>query len=166
MPSNELYELAKSLEALKAALAEDNHRRQIEAIRLEQRRDDERRELIGLLERLRNGIEAQGRGLEDLPSRQLAHIEKKIYELRVARYEASKAGVEGALPLPLPAAHFEITEHTQQVALHRKDDDIVVPGAVVRAAGWVARRGWPILVAVAGGGALGHWLAALSKAAR
>jgi hypothetical protein len=135
-------------------------------MRLEQRRDDERREVIGLLERLRNGIEAQGRGQEDLPSKLLAYVKSAIYELRRAEYEAKQAGVvTGAQPLLLPPAHFEPKDYTQQVATQpHKSDDIVVPGVVVRAAGWVARRGWPILLA-AGGGALAHWLAAIGKAA-
>lgn len=165
MPSSELYELQRSFEALRASIAEDAHRRQIEAIRLEQRRDEERREVIGLVERLRNNIESQGRGLEDLPARLFAYIKGATYEYRRAEFEAKKAGVDvGAIPLQLPPSHYEPSEHTQQVALQRKSDDIVVPGVVVRAAGWVARRGWPIVLA-AGGGALAHWLAAFGRAA-
>jgi len=163
--SSELYDLQRSVDALRASIAEDAHRRQIEAMRLEQRRDDERREVIGLLERLRNGTEAQGRGLEDLPSKMLAYVKSAIYELRRAEFEAKQAGVvTGAQPLLLPPAHFEPKDYTQQVITQHKSDDIVVPGVVVRAAGWVARRGWPILLA-AGGGVLAHWLAALGRAA-
>src|SRR6185503_19499457 len=109
--SSELYDLQRSVDALRASIAEDAHRRQIEAMRLEQRRDDERREVIGLLERLRNGIEAQGRGQEDLPSKLLAYVKSAIYELRRAEYEAKQSGVVlGAQPLMLPPAHFEPSE--------------------------------------------------------
>jgi len=102
MQHSALYELQRSVDALRTIVAEEAHRRQMEMFRLEQR-----------LDRL----------------------------------------------LPLPS-------EPKPIAAERKTDDIVVPGTVVRGVGWMARQGWPIFLAVAGGGAFGHWLAAISKVAR
>lgn len=48
-------------------------------------------------------VEGVGVALRDLPDRLLNHVEKKIYELRLARWEALQAGVQNE-PSPLPPA--------------------------------------------------------------
>lgn len=57
--------------------------------------------VLELLEDLIQRVEGIGKAHRDLPDKLLHHVERTIYSLRIARYEALQAGVANE-PAPLP----------------------------------------------------------------
>jgi hypothetical protein len=107
------------------------------------------------------------RMMREMPDRLLSHIERKIYELRIARWEARKAGLENEpAPLPPPPTY---REPTGKVPLPPKDDDSILPTPAQQR--WLARMGeraWKYKGHLFWGSALGishawHWIAEAIK---
>jgi len=139
----EIDDLASSLGRLVKELDADDRREE----RVAERDERERDKLYKSLDDLKQRIENVGAGMRDMPERMLATIEKKIYELRVARWEALQAGVANE-PAPLmpppvrrdPTGPYAIGNASER--LQRVDDDDSLTPAQQRKLFHVFARSW------------------------
>ncbi len=99
----ELDELTSAVTRLVRELDDDDKYREKVEQRDAREADEVRERLFKEIADLRQRIENIGASMRDLPEALLRTIEKKIYELRVARYEALQAGVSNEAPPLLPA---------------------------------------------------------------
>lgn len=155
----EVDELAGSITQFVRLLEQDNRLRE-RAESAEEKELDRRHEfLIETLDGIKRSSEAVGVALRDLPDRLLNHIEKKIYELRVARYEAQQAGVANE-PAPLPPPPGRRDPTSKVIAMvEGKDDDVALTAAQQRGIVKIVKKVWDYKFHI-GGGAIGfHWLA-------
>jgi hypothetical protein len=116
----ETVDLNRNLARLVRELETDERREDRDG----ERQERERERLDKSLEDQTKRIENIGASLRDLPDRLLIVIEKKIYELRVARWEALQAGVPNE-PAPLmPAPTYrEPTGRIRALSPRDEDDD-------------------------------------------
>lgn len=172
---NEVGELKKSTSRLVEALeAEYRVRDKIEELQKE--REDERREKleevlgdIGKqvddgIDDLKQRLENAGTSMRELPDRLLTHIEKKIYELRSARWEALQAGAPVAMPgrdqtPPFGTSLQTYREQTGKIAVaNPAEDDASITPAQQRVLFKVLKDTWHwarwVLLPAAGGGLL------------
>jgi hypothetical protein len=105
------------------------------------------------------------RSIAELPAKLLEFLELKIYELRIARWEAAKAGAPSGLPLlPPPAAGSRPPsfaegqpEPTRPFMLTHNDETYVKASGLLEA----ARKVWPLLTLAAAAAAGAYsWMVA------
>lgn len=146
--------------------ADARYRDRLEALAKEAR-DDRHEQLEEAISDLRQRIENTGASMRDLPERLLNFIEKEIYKLRTARYEAMQVG---AAPVPLPGRGdptpqpLQLPPHREQtgkiaVAAPEPDDVTLTPAqqrGIARVAVIVWRWSKWVLLPVVGG--LVEWL--------
>jgi hypothetical protein len=106
------------------------------------------------------------RSIGELPAKLLEFLELKIYELRIARWEAAKAGAPSGLPLlPPPAAGANRPpsfsdahpEPTRPFMLTHNDETYVKASGLLEA----ARKLWPLLTLAAAAAAGAYsWMVA------
>lgn len=151
----EIAEIESSVTAIAKSL-EDEDRRQERRERDEER---DREKLTEAVDALTQRVENIGVSMRDFPDRMLQHIEKKVYELRTARWEALQAGVQREMTppygTPMPPQY---REQTGKIAVAAPDDFSLTP-AQQRGLAKLAKRvwevgRWPALAAGAGGGAV------------
>jgi len=161
----ETGEIVDAVNRLVKALEYDDRRRECDDERAEERAERDHDKLIEAIGTLAQHVENNGKSLRELPERILQVIEKEIYKLRTARYEAQQALNE---PLPLPPANYreptgqhvalartDVEEHTKPFARHHVDGekrtvDEWIGGAVL----WGVKKGWPWAVTALSGGGL------------
>jgi hypothetical protein len=158
----ELDEVTSSLAALVRDLEQED-RLQDRQDRAEER---EREKLLEAVGDLRQRVENIGASLRDLPERLVATVERKIYELRTARWEAAQAGVQRdptpAYGTQLPATYREQTGKIAVANPNTGDDDMVLtPGqqrGIIKVAKVAWRVGrWPALAGTVGAARANWW---------
>lgn len=98
--------------------------------------------------------------LEELPTRMREEVERKIYELRIVRWENHQAGAPSGLPLPPPPAaptfsQVQRTDDTTRPFMLTHNDETYVKASGVFQA---AKAVWPYLATLFGAaGALYSW---------
>lgn len=112
--------LERGITSLVRTIEQDDNLRD-RAERAEQReRDDNHDKLVELIrEDLVPRVESVAKSLRGLPAAVLDHTERKIYDLRTARWEATQSGVQNEPPLLPPPPHRR--EPTGKVAVARRD---------------------------------------------
>jgi hypothetical protein len=121
-------------------MEQDDRLRERAELHDQRERDKRHKEIVDVLERIERicGVtkianEAIAEALRDLPERVVDNVERKIYDLRVARWEAREAGVENAIPalLPMPPSskgeQREPTERVLKIIRGDEDDDSIAP---------------------------------------
>lgn len=173
---DEVGELKKSTARLVEALeAEYRVRDRLETLQKERdkERHEELEEALGSigkqvddgLDDLKARHENAATYLRDLPERLLNHVEKKVYELRTAKWEALQAGAPVAMPQRDPTPPFGTSlqtyrEQTGKIAVANPadDDDVTLTPAQQRGLAKVALKAWHwarwVLLPAAGGGVL------------
>lgn len=124
----EIDDLASSLVRLVRGIEQDERADE----RAERSRENERDKLIEALEELKDAVENVGVSMRNLPETLLNTIEKKIYELRTARFEALQAGVANE-PAPLfpapthrdPTGRFRVPP-AHALPPHEEEDALVL----------------------------------------
>jgi hypothetical protein len=162
-----LHELLKGIDAIASNVAhlarsleqEDRLRERAERADATER-DDRHDAVIRTLKALHERLDDLHK---TLPSETLTTIEKKIYELRIARWEAQQAGV--GEPMPMPPVGYR--EPTNKFASARRDDE-TKPYARVHSDGekrsvdeWIGgavvfgfNKAWPYLLTACSTGGL------------
>jgi len=164
----EIDDLASSLARLVKELEQENRIRE-RGDRADEKEADQR------YGDLRDRVEAIGVAMRDLPRLVFQAVEREIYVLRTARYEALKAGVSnepaplpflpsaqeasGPIAVAVPVAVAPRSDQTAPYALHHRDGEKrevkeIVGGAVM----WVTVRTWKWVAASTVGGGLVHLL--------
>lgn len=166
----ELDQLAGVLTGLVRNLEQDDQLRE-RAERFDtEERDKRHKSVVDSLELIAKAIETLATKQRDLPEALLDHVERKIYELRIARYDAKQAGVSNEpAPLPPPPTHRDPTgKITLPVnlppALPAHEDDSIAPTAaqqkwLVEKGKWLLARKWRIIGGGISGAGVLHWLA-------
>lgn len=137
----EIDDLSTSLVRLVKELDINDRREEREGEREERAREKLYETIDGLTQRIEN----VGASLRDLPEKLLAVIEKKIYELRIARWEALQAGAANeAGPLPSyrePTGKFA-PGGTGRIQRIEPEDDLSLTPAQQRGIFGIFRAAW------------------------
>lgn len=159
--ASEIDGATRQVASLVRQLEQDDHLRERADAAEERERDKRHEELLEALERIRKSSEATGTYLRDLPDKLLRHVERKIYELRIARYEARQAGVqnEPALLPPAPTTPAGREPTGKIIAqIEGKDESTALTPAQQRGLVKVVRKVWEYKFHGVGGGIAIHWL--------
>lgn len=164
----QIDDLTAAVGRLVKAIEQDDHFRERSERAEAEERDKRHKQIADAVEDLTTRFENLASHHRDMPGTMLQHIEKKIYELRTARWEALQAGRETtpSFGTQLPgAAHRENTGKIA-VALARADDtrpfarahrdgeprniqEIVGGGAI-----WIAQKSWKLVLTAGASGGL------------
>lgn len=158
--AQEVDGLGRQLTKLVGALEQDDHLRERAEAAEERERDDRHEEILKALKEIKDACKAMAAYARDLPERVVRHVERKIYELRVARFEAQQAGVqnEPALlpPVPMPPAREPTAKVIAQI--EGKDESAALTPAQQRGLAKLIKKAWDYKFHVGGGIVGAHWL--------
>lgn len=155
----EIDGVASSLTGLVRALEQEDRLRERVELAEERERDKRHDDILQQLEVIKRSSEAVGMALRDLPDRLLNHVEKKIYELRIARYEANQSGFANE-PAPLPPVPTRRDATSKIIALveGKEEGSVALTAAQQKGLVKVVKKVWDYKFHI-GGGAVGfHWL--------
>lgn len=139
--SGEVDGVARNLTQLVRSLEQDDKLRDKAERFEEEERNRRHQAIVQSFQNIVTAVEKLYRKVSDLPKDMVDHVEQKIYDLRIARYEARLAGVhnEPALLPPVPTA---TREHTGKIdlapALTDEADESIAPTPAQQR--WLARK--------------------------
>jgi hypothetical protein len=150
------YRIRDRLEALQKDREDERHEK------LEDALGDLGKQVDESIDDLKTRHENAAVYLRDLPDKLLTHVEKKIYELRTARWDALQSGAPVAMPgrdqtPPFGTSLQTYREQTGKIAVAAPDDVTLTPAqqrglAKIAISVWYWAR-W-VLLPAAGGGVL------------